>query len=388
MRWILFSRASFVWIVVVVVILNRCLVTPLELTFPPLTSPSPLLGQTTLKLGQPAALGTWSWGNKLLYEYDEGRDNPEILKSFRAARKLNVNLFDTGDSYGTGKLQGNAERLLREGYEVEECENSNDILSSILPARPPIFLSKIAVYPWLLTSDSYYRNIMSSRERLGIRGDGTGASFVPSIHWSPNNYNPFQTSALYEALAQCYTEGYSDGVGLSNLGSNELLKAAEYFQRKNVPIAANQIQCSLVSDFERDVKPALEVANEAGITTLGYSPLGLGLLCSSQQRTARGKLRSFVFDKIVGDDSGRELLEAMTRIAKGRRGGEVSQVALNWVKKQGLTVLFGGRSEDRVMENIKGINGEFELTNAEFEELEEWRRRLKVKGTRNVFLTS
>jgi len=347
-----------------------------------------LLGQTNLLLKAPAAVGTWSWGNQLLYEYDPNADDVPILGAYDASRRCGVGLFDTGDSYGTGNLQGNAERLLLEGYRAEKVKAGlpEALLSSLLPGSrspEPVFLSKIAVYPWLLTADSYYNNIMSSRSRLGIRRDN-GASFVPSIHWSPKNYNPFQTEALYSALSRCYNEGKCDGVGLSNLGANELLKASKYFQKKGVPIAANQIQCSLVSNFEDDVEPAVKVANEAGITTLGYSPLGLGLI--SDSRTERGKLRGFVFGKIAGDESGRELLDTVRRIAD-EKGATSSQVAINWVKGKGLVPLFGAREESRVLENIKGANGQVELTGKEFDELEVCRRRLKVEGTRNVFQT-
>ena len=62
-------------------------------------------------------------------------------------------------------------------------------------------------------------------------------------------------------------------------------------------------------------------------------------------------------------------------------------MAINWVKRQGLTVLFGAREEGRVQENLKGVSGEFELREDEFDRLEECRRRLKVQGTRNVFMT-
>jgi len=345
------------------------------------------LGQTPLSLGPPlggvpCALGTWSWGNKLLYEYDSSTDDSSILASYDAARSSGINLFDTGDSYGTGKLQGNAERLLKLGYDNEP--------RSIFNLRPPpIFLSKIAVYPWLLTSAQYHESIMSSRSRLGIKNTSSGPSpkFVPSIHWSPDNYNPFQTGALYEALARCYEEGNCDGVGLSNLGADSLLRACEFFQSRSVPIACNQIQCSLVSDFENDVKPALEVGNEAGVTTLGYSPLGLGLLAGESERTSRGRLRGFVFNKISTSSTGDELLKTVGRIAE-RKGCTESQVGLNWVKRKGLVVLFGARREERVEENVKGVNGAVELSDKEFEELEEARIRLKTKGTRNVFMTS
>ena len=69
---------------------------PLE---PPLT-----LGQSQLTTALPLGLGTWSWGNRLLYSYDPQQD-PDISAAYRAARAAGISYFDTGDSYGTGSLE-------------------------------------------------------------------------------------------------------------------------------------------------------------------------------------------------------------------------------------------------------------------------------------------
>ena len=43
--------------------------------------------------------GTWSWGNRLLWDYDPSQDE-EIYRAYKAQRDAGVTLFDTGDSYG------------------------------------------------------------------------------------------------------------------------------------------------------------------------------------------------------------------------------------------------------------------------------------------------
>ena len=82
------------------------------------TKLGPQLGQSSHVLSNPAALGTWSWGNKLLYSHSSKTDDAPILQAYKCSRQMGVNVFDTGDSYGTGELEGNAERLLR------TCEDS------------------------------------------------------------------------------------------------------------------------------------------------------------------------------------------------------------------------------------------------------------------------
>lgn len=47
----------------------------------------------------PMGLGTWAWGNQLLWGYDESMD-PELQQMFNLVVSQGINLFDTADSYG------------------------------------------------------------------------------------------------------------------------------------------------------------------------------------------------------------------------------------------------------------------------------------------------
>ena len=53
----------------------------------------------------PMGCGTWAWGNRLLWGYDESMD-AQLQEVFNLCVSNGVTLFDTGDSYGTGKLNG------------------------------------------------------------------------------------------------------------------------------------------------------------------------------------------------------------------------------------------------------------------------------------------
>ncbi|MQM09755.1 hypothetical protein Taro_042633 [Colocasia esculenta] len=59
----------------------------------------------------PMGFGTWAWGNRLLWGYQEEMDS-ELQEIFNVAVRNGINLFDTADSYGTGRLNGQSERLL------------------------------------------------------------------------------------------------------------------------------------------------------------------------------------------------------------------------------------------------------------------------------------
>jgi pyridoxine 4-dehydrogenase len=55
--------------------------------------------------------GTWAWGNRFLWGYDESMDD-QLQAVFNLCVSNGVTLFDTGDSYGTGRLNGRSEQLL------------------------------------------------------------------------------------------------------------------------------------------------------------------------------------------------------------------------------------------------------------------------------------
>ena len=48
--------------------------------------------------------GTWAWGNKLLWGYDASMD-AALHQVFNDCVQAGITFFDTGDSYGTGRLQ-------------------------------------------------------------------------------------------------------------------------------------------------------------------------------------------------------------------------------------------------------------------------------------------
>ena len=79
-------------------------------------------------------LGTWSWGNKVFWDYQISNDC-ELRETYKEALKRGFNLIDSADSYGTGKLNGRSEELLGKffiikcsslnliGYKVKEDQN-------------------------------------------------------------------------------------------------------------------------------------------------------------------------------------------------------------------------------------------------------------------------
>ncbi|KAH8060519.1 oxidoreductase [Aureococcus anophagefferens] len=178
----------------------------LELQLPWKTAPKKTksLGQVEeLTYDVPLAVGTWQAGNKLLYDYSPERDEA-LLAAWSLARDRGVRYFDTGDSYGTGDIEGNAELLLGRfaGGGADAYVHT-----------------KLAVYPWRLRPDDFVRACEQSLKRLGAERVA-----LVGQHWSAETYGlgGIQDPAVYGGLAKCCELGYASGVGLSNLGPRAL----------------------------------------------------------------------------------------------------------------------------------------------------------------------
>jgi hypothetical protein len=110
--------------------------------------------------------GTWSWGNRLLWDYDTSQDE-EIYQSYKYVRNAGVTIFDTADSYGTLDLNGRAEILLGQ-FETrylderrEQSENMNALSKMISNAAAPVrsqqVATKFAPYVSTLNSNAYFQ---------------------------------------------------------------------------------------------------------------------------------------------------------------------------------------------------------------------------------------
>jgi len=205
--------------------------------------------------------GTWAWGNRLLWGYDPSMD-AQLQQVFNLFVSQGVTLFDTGDSYGTGKLNGRSELLLGQFSQQYQGINQNQICIA----------TKLAPYPWRLTRKSMISACENSAKRLGKNVD------LVQMHWSTANYAPWQEGNLLEGLGDLYEQGLVKGIGLSNYGPKRLKKVYQKFADRGIPISTLQVQYSLLSTYPVTELGLKEVCDELGIKLIAYSPLGLGLL--------------------------------------------------------------------------------------------------------------
>jgi len=87
-----------------------------------------------------------------------GSQDPVLEATFQRAVACGLQVFDTADSYGTGRFNGRSEALLGR-------------FSAALPPQQRTRLclaTKLAPFPWRLGRRGYQRGFAASKQRLGV----------------------------------------------------------------------------------------------------------------------------------------------------------------------------------------------------------------------------
>jgi pyridoxine 4-dehydrogenase len=324
--------------------------------------------QTTQKLFLPTmGCGTWAWGNRLLWGYDESMDD-QLQAVFNLCVTNGVTLFDTGDSYGTGKLNGRSEQLLGQFSRDYLGSNQENICIA----------TKLAAYPWRLTRQSMVSACAASAKRLGRNVD------LVQMHWSTANYAPWQEAALLQGLADLYEQGLVKGVGLSNYGPKRLKWVHQKFSDRGVPIATLQVQYSLLSTYPVTQLGLKDVCDQLGIKLIAYSPLVLGLLTGkySEKGPFPKGIRGLLFRQLLPGI--RPLLDCLRAIAQSRNK-TISQVAINWCICKGTIPIPGAKSVEQAKENIGALG--WQLDSNEVAELDRTAASVDKSMVQNIFQT-
>lgn len=309
--------------------------------------------------------GTWAWGNRLLWGYDPSMDG-ELQRVFDHCLSHGVTLFDSGDSYGTGRLNGRSEVLLGQFANVYEGPNQDQLCLA----------TKLAAYPWRLTAGSVVKAGAASVKRLDRPID------LAQMHWSTANYAPWQEGPFLDGLMDLCVQGQAKAVGLSNFGPKRLRLAHQRFQDRGLAIATLQVQYSLLSTYPVTELGLKALCDELGIRLIAYSPLALGLLTGkySAQGPFPPGLRGLLFRRLLPKIQ--PLLEGLGAIATHRQKTSV-QVALNWCICKGTMPIPGAKTLAQAQQNIGALG--WRLDAGELEELDRAAARSKGQMVQNNF---
>lgn len=337
----------------------------IPLSLPIIETPIPITPQLSLS---PLGCGTWAWGNRLLWDYNPAMDT-QLQGVFNTSMAKGITLFDTGDSYGTGTLNGQSEKLL--GRFAQDYRGRS--------ASRLCIATKLAAYPWRLTRQAMVKAGRASAQRLGRPID------LVQMHWSPANYAPWQERALWDGLGDLWELGQVKAVGLSNYGPQGLRQAHAYFRDRGIAIVTLQVQYSLLSVASLPLQDLHDTCQELGVQLIAYSPLALGLLGGNyRQRDQVPKgLRGILFRQLL--PSANPLLAVVDAVAQGR-GKTPAQVALNWCLCKGTIPIPGAKTVAQARDNAGALG--WRLDPAEVAALDQVALALDRPMVQNIFQTS
>ena len=181
----------------------------------------PLKQVGKLKLSQ-IGLGTWAWGNRFLWNYSKDQDD-ELAKAYLYSVKKGINWFDTADSYGTGSLEGQSEKLL--GQFREQLPKS---------AKSPYICTKLAPYPWRVGPDSMKKAANESIQRLNQpKIDVLQLHWPPSLQWQEQSY--------LKAFSELVDDDQATQIGVSNYGPIGIKRVQNILKQYGLQVYSNQV---------------------------------------------------------------------------------------------------------------------------------------------------
>jgi aryl-alcohol dehydrogenase-like predicted oxidoreductase len=289
--------------------------------------PEPIAEETLFLHKAEMGLGTWSWGDRTMWNYGHGYAENDIEQAFQSTISAGINLMDTAEVYGGGR----SERFL------------GKFLKST--STPVLVATKFMPYPWRLNRGALMRSLDLSLERLGLEHVD-----LYQIHWP---FPPMPVEFWVEALAKAVKSGKTLTAGVSNYSKMQMQRAYTILSKYNLPLASNQVEYHLLN---RTVEKngLLDRCKELGVRLIAYSPLAKGLLTGKytpetpppglRARQPMGRMKALP-----------SLIAEMTEIGKGHESKTPSQVALNWLICKGSLPIPGAKNVKQAEENAGAL---------------------------------
>jgi len=289
-------------------------------------------------------VGTWAWGDRLVWGYGRGYHRDDVREAFTASVANGLLFFDTAESYG----QGQSEKLL--GEFIASAGISVRVATKFMP------------YPWRLNQKSLLQALRGSLERLGLEQVD-----LYQIHFP---LPPVNIETWMAALSEAMQTGLTRAVGVSNYDQNRMQRAFDALAREGIHLASNQVEYNL---FNRKVEKngLLKKCQDLGVKLIAYSPLAMGLLTgkyttSNPPRGIRAGAVNYNRSLLARMEP---LMVLMKRIGSNHAGKTPAQVALNWVICKGALPIPGAKNVVQAEQNAGAVG--WSLTEDEVSALDE-----------------
>jgi len=237
-----------------------------------------------------------------------------LRDTLTAALDVGIGCFDTAEVYSAGR----SELALGEAARQD--------------GRPVLLASKFAPYPYRVTAAQFSSALDKTLERLGR--DSLDLYY---LHFP---YSPLGVGAWMRVMASAVKAGKVRAVGISNCNVAQMRKAAGVLARYDIPLAANQVQYSLLHR-KPETDGVLDACRRMDVALVAYRPIGGGAIGAG---SPMGPGRSALADTL------REVAAA--------RSATPAQVALAWLLKRDDHVIPipGATRPEHVRENAGALS--------------------------------
>lgn len=275
----------------------------------------------------PLGIGTWQWGDTLVWGYGKGYSEEDARQAYQAALGAGVRVFDTAEVYGLGK----SERMLGAFYRTNPVK--------------PLIVSKMFPFPWRFSRKTLLRALRSSLRRLGL-----AQLDLYLLHWP---WPPVPVEGWAESLAEAYELGLTRAVGISNHDLAQTERVSKVLARHGVRLATNQVEYNLL-ERGPERNGLLTALQAEGIILMAYSPLGMGWLTGKYglDSPPPGRYRGQRY--VTRNKSLPGLLRALDEIARAKEATP-AQVALRWCIQKGTLPIVGAKTARQAETNARAL---------------------------------
>ena len=180
-----------------------------------------------------------------------GPGGARLPDTLSAALDAGMGFFDTAEAYSSGRS------------ELALCEAARQ------DGRPVLLASKFAPSRHRVTTAQFASALDKTLERLGR--DSLDLYY---LHF-PRSLRSVGT--WMRAMARAVEAGKIRAVGISNCNAAQMRRAAGVLARYDIPLAANQVQYSLLHR-EPETDGLLDACREMDVTLVAYQPIGGGAI--------------------------------------------------------------------------------------------------------------
>lgn len=303
-----------------------------------------IFGNTGLRVSS-LSLGTGNFGKGWGY----GSDHDEARRIYTGYREAGGNFIDTADQYQFGQ----SETMLGDFLAAERDE-------VVLATKFSLGDSPSA---GVLRSGNSRKAMLSSVE-ASLKRLKTDRIDLLWVHM-PDGVTPVDEIA--RGLDDLIRSGKVLYSGLSDFPAWRVATAATIAELRGwASISAVQLEYSLVErSGEREILPMAAAFN---LGTVGWSPLGGGLLTGKYRKGETGRAQGL--GAVIHDESNERktsTVDSVLAIAQ-ETGHSPGQIAIAWVMAKGMLPIIGPRTQEQLADNLASVD--VRLTPTQFELLD------------------